>query len=49
MTKKTAPINIKVKPEIKRKINEKAETLGLTTTAFFEKIAKEEIVFAKTN
>lgn len=49
MPRKTAPINIKVKPEIKRKINQKAESFGLTTTALIEKIAKDEIVFAKTN
>ena len=43
--RKTAPINIKVEPKVKKKINKKAEELGLTTTSFIEKIANEEIVF----
>lgn len=47
--KKTAQINLMVEPPIKKKLQEKAKDTGLTLTAFFEKIANEDLVFLDSN
>lgn len=47
--KKTSAINLMVEPDIKKKLKQKAEDTGLTLTAFFEKIANEELVFLDKN
>lgn len=47
--KKTTPINLMVEAEVKKKLQNKSKELGLTLTAFFEKIANEPIVFLDAN
>lgn len=49
MTNKTAPINIMVEPNTKKKLIEKANALGLSLTAYVEKIGEEPIVFLDNN
>jgi len=49
MANKTAEIKVMVEPEVKRKLQEKARELGLSTTGFIEKIAKEPVVFMDNN
>lgn len=47
--KKTSHINILVEPDVKRKILEKATALNLSITKYFEKVAKEDIIFLDEN
>ncbi len=47
--KKTAPINIMLEPEIKKRLLNKAKELGLSLTAFIEKVACEPIIFLDAN
>ena len=47
--KKTAPINIMVTPETKKKLLEKARSLNLSTTEYIEKIALEPVIFLDEN
>lgn len=47
--KKTSEIKVMVEPEVKRKLKEKADELGLTITGFIEKIALEPLVFMDKN
>jgi antitoxin component of RelBE/YafQ-DinJ toxin-antitoxin module len=49
MQKKTASINIMVQEELKKKLKEKSEQMGLSITQFIEKIALEDIVFLDQN
>ncbi len=49
MKKKTAPISLMVEPDIKKKLKDKANSLGLTLTSYLEKIATERIVFLDEN
>ena len=49
MTRKTAEIKAMVLPDVKRNLNKKAKDLGLTLTAFIEKVANEPIVFMDSN
>lgn len=46
---KNSPISLRVHPEIKKKLKNKSEQLGLTLTGFLEKIANEPIVFLDQN
>ena len=47
--RKTAPINLMVTEETKRKLREKAKALGLTITSYVEKISHEPVIFADDN
>jgi hypothetical protein len=47
--KKTAPINILVEPDIKKKLQEKARALNINLTQYIEKIGKEPVVFIDEN
>ncbi len=49
MKKKTAQINLMVEPNIKKKLQDKANSLNLTLTSYLEKIASEQIVFLDEN
>ena len=49
MAKKTAPINILVEVETKKKLKDKADQMGISITQFIEKIAQEDIVFLDAN
>ena len=49
MPNKTTAINLMVEPETKKKLKDKATEMGLTLTAFFEKIAKEDLCFIDEN
>ena len=46
---KTAPINLMVLPEVKRKLREKAMQLNLNLTQFLEKVALEDVIFLDKN
>ena len=46
---KTTAINLMVEPEVKKKLKQKAEEVGLTLTGFFEKVALEDLVFLDKN
>jgi len=47
--KKTAPINIVVEPNTKKKLQEKAKSLNLNLTQYIEKVGKEPVVFIDEN
>lgn len=47
--RKTAEIKAIVEPDTKKQIKLKAEELGLSLTAFIEKVAHEPIVFLDKN
>jgi len=47
--KKTTQINLMVEPEIKKRLIDKSKALGLTLTAYFEKVAKEPVCFLDAN
>ena len=47
--RKTASIKVMVIPDIKKKLKEKAEGLGLTLTSYIEKVAREPIIFLDLN
>ena len=49
MTNKTTFLSCRLELEIKKKIKQKAEELGLDLTEFINKIAKEDIVFLDKN
>jgi antitoxin component of RelBE/YafQ-DinJ toxin-antitoxin module len=49
MTNKTSFLSCRLELEIKKKIKQKAEELGLDLTEFINKIAKEDIVFLDKN
>jgi hypothetical protein len=49
MKKKTTPINLMVEPEVKKRLKDKAKALGLTLTAYLEKIANEPVVYLDEN
>lgn len=43
--KKTSQINIRIAPEVKKKVKEKASAYNLDITGFIEKIANEPVIF----
>ena len=47
--KKTSAINIMVLPEVKKRLKEKADALGLSLTQYIEKLGSEPIIFADEN
>jgi len=49
MTNKTAPINLMVEPETKKKLVDKAKQLNMTITSYLEKIALEPVIFVDEN
>jgi len=49
MSVKSAPINVMVQPEVKKKLLEKAKNLNLSLTNYIEKIALEPIIFMDSN
>ena len=38
-----------VEPEVKKKLREKAQALGLTLTSYIEKVAREPVIFTDEN
>ena len=49
MRNKTAPINCMIEEQLKENLQKKAKALGLTLTAYLEKIAREPIIFIDSN
>ena len=49
MANKTAPINVLVEPETKKKLQEKAQALNLSITQYIEKISLEQVIFLDPN
>ena len=49
LEKKTANLNIMLTPEAKRSLQQKAEALGLSLTAYIEKVSGEDIIFMDVN
>jgi len=47
--KKTAPINLMISVEDKKKLQDKARNLNLTLTSYIEKISREPIIFLDSN
>ena len=47
--KKTASINVMVDNETKKRLLDKSKSLGMSITAYIEKISREPIVFLDSN
>jgi len=49
MSKKTNSLHLRISSDLKRRLKEKAENLGLKLTNYIEKIANEPIIFMDDN
>ncbi len=49
MTKKNSSLHLRISKESKKRLEDKAENLGLSITNYIEKVANEPIIFIDKN